>query len=110
MNPAKSYETGSEGREFEPRPPRQDHSIIGISDEAEKALALPKPPDGASADRVEALPARPHVRVLDLVRACDGAAIAGDLHAVRALLASIVRALESDSLASIAPDRAVDRS
>jgi hypothetical protein len=34
------------------------------------------------------------VRLLDLVRAADAAALVGDVHGVRSLLATIVRALE----------------
>jgi hypothetical protein len=60
----------------------------------QQALALPE-----SAARVAALPARPLVRVLDLLRAIDGAAVVGDLFAVRALTAAAVRQLEPGALA-----------
>jgi len=39
------------------------------------------------------------VRVLDLLRAIDGAAIAGDLFAVRALGAAAVRQLDAEAVA-----------
>jgi hypothetical protein len=45
---------------------------------------------------VTPLPMRPEVRVLDLLRAIDGAAIAGDLHAVRALASAAVRMLDGE--------------
>jgi hypothetical protein len=38
-----------------------------------------------------AIPARPMVRLVDVLAACDAAALAGDLHAVRSLLAEALR-------------------
>ena len=69
---------------------RSEKQAVFVEGEGEqKALALPKPP--------VPLPARPVVRVLDLLRAIDGAAVAGDLFAVRALTAAAVRQLEGDA-------------
>jgi hypothetical protein len=45
---------------------------------------------------VIALPAQPDVRVLDLLRAIDGAALAGDLHAVRRLVAAAAHGIGAD--------------
>lgn len=60
----------------------------------QKALALPNQVEQAA---VTPLPMRAEVRVLDLLRAIDGAVIAGDLHAARALVAAAVRQLEGDA-------------
>jgi len=57
-------------------------------------------PDAA----VSALPASPRVGVLDLLRAIDAAALAGDLHRVRSLVAAAVESVER---ATAAPERAV---
>lgn len=55
----------------------------------QKALALPESPIP--------LPVHPAVRVLDLLRAIDGAAVLGDLFAVRALASAAVRQIEQEA-------------
>ncbi|HST56290.1 MAG TPA: tyrosine-type recombinase/integrase [Solirubrobacteraceae bacterium] len=61
---------------------RSEKQAISVD---QKALAMPN--DSA----VTAIPARPHVRLLDLLAAIDAAIIAGDAHAARALVAEAAR-------------------
>ena len=74
---------------------RDSETVANATDSADeqKALALPNQVERAD---VTPLPMRPEVRVLDLLRAIDGAVIAGDLHAARALVAAAVRRLEGE--------------
>jgi len=59
----------------------------------QKALAMPKPAEATP------IPARPAVRLLDVLAAIDAAVIAGDAHAARALVAEAVR-LERERMAT----------
>ena len=67
--------------------------LSGDSGRLESEIAFA---DDDSASRVAALSVRPNVRVIDLVRALEAAAFAGELHAVRQLAEAAVRALEHD--------------
>ena len=61
---------------------------------------------GPTSAQVVTIPARPAVRVLDLLRAIDAAIVAGDLHPARALLAEamgVVAVLDAGGVRRRAP-------
>lgn len=85
------------------RDARGDHA-------ASRGVSESLPLQSAQSDaQVRALPAAPVVRVLDLLRAIDGAALVGDMFAVRALCAAAMRALDAKPTASLELIRSRDR-